>query len=80
MKKKILLLSFLLLYLFNLRAQELPHIVENKNGVKQLIVKGEPFIVMGGELNNSSASFFVFCPCWHTHGYEDRNDMLYVTS
>jgi beta-galactosidase GanA len=37
-----------------LRAAELPHI-KIENGTGQLIVKGQPFLILGGELGNSSA-------------------------
>ncbi|HEX4002976.1 MAG TPA: DUF5597 domain-containing protein [Candidatus Acidoferrales bacterium] len=36
------------------RAAEAPHI-EMKNGTAQLIVNGQPFLILGGELGNSSA-------------------------
>ena len=35
-------------------AEDLPHI-KTQNGVGQLIVHGEPFLILGGELGNSSA-------------------------
>ncbi|MDR0873582.1 MAG: DUF5597 domain-containing protein [Prevotellaceae bacterium] len=57
MKKSIItLLSVCSFGITSLFAQELPRIVENENGIKQLIVGGKPFIFMGGELNNSSSS------------------------
>lgn len=37
-----------------LRAQEIPHL-DRSNGTTQLIVGGRPFLVLGGELGNSSA-------------------------
>ena len=37
-----------------LRAAELPHI-RMENGTGQLIVNGQPFLILGGELGNSSA-------------------------
>lgn len=36
-------------------AQELPHLQKNKNAT-QLIVDGKPYIILGGELHNSSSS------------------------
>jgi hypothetical protein len=39
---------------FALHAAELPHI-KMENGTGQLIVKGQPFLILGGELGNSSA-------------------------
>jgi len=44
-------LSLLSVQLF---AAELPHI-KIENGVGQLIVNGQPFLILGGELGNSSA-------------------------
>jgi len=38
----------------NLNAAELPHI-KAENGTRQLIVNGQPFLILGGELGNSSA-------------------------
>ena len=38
----------------NLRARETPHI-QMQNGTGQLIVDGRPFLILGGELGNSSA-------------------------
>ena len=38
----------------SLRAAELPH-VRLQNGASQLIVNGQPFLVLGGELGNSSS-------------------------
>jgi beta-galactosidase GanA len=39
---------------FALHAAELPHI-KMENGTGQLIVNGQPFLILGGELGNSSA-------------------------
>jgi beta-galactosidase GanA len=50
-----LLLSIgVLLFILTLRAAELPHI-KIENGTGQLIVNGQPFLILGGELSNSSA-------------------------
>ena len=35
---------------------DIPKLVKNKNGVSQLILNGEPFVMLAGELMNSSAS------------------------
>ena len=57
MKKIILLFSlFAVFFSIKIYSQELPRIVENERGVKQLIVNGKPFIFLGGELHNSTAS------------------------
>ncbi|MDR0866709.1 MAG: beta-galactosidase, partial [Candidatus Symbiothrix sp.] len=47
-----------LIFVFSvgMNAQELPRITENARGVQQLIVDGQPFIFLSGELHNSSAS------------------------
>ena len=44
----------IVLFSFALHAAELPHI-RQENGTGQLIVKGRPFLILGGELGNSSA-------------------------
>ena len=41
-------------FMLRLRAAELPHIKMEK-GTGQLIVNGQPFLILGGELGNSSA-------------------------
>lgn len=41
--------------ILTLHAAELPHI-KVENGAGQLIVNGEPFLILGGELGNSSAA------------------------
>ena len=43
----------IVLFSFALHAAELPHI-RQENGTGQLIVKGRPFLILGGELGNSS--------------------------
>lgn len=55
--RHIILASLLTLAATGLQAQNatLPHL-ELRGGTSQLIVKGEPFLVLGGELRNSSAS------------------------
>lgn len=44
----------LAVFIPNLRAAEPPHI-KMENGTGQLIVNGQPFLILGGELGNSSA-------------------------
>ncbi len=44
----------LLILIAQLFAAELPH-VKIENGVGQLIVNGQPVLILGGELGNSSA-------------------------
>ena len=47
-------LGFLLVSMYAVSAQDLPT-VRIQNGASQLIVRGKPFLVLGGELGNSSA-------------------------
>lgn len=47
-------LAFVCLHIGYLCAAELPHI-RMDNGTGQLIVNGQPFLILGGELSNSSA-------------------------
>ncbi|GHT45935.1 beta-galactosidase [Bacteroidia bacterium] len=54
--KKTILFLFTVVFSVGMNAQELPRIVENARGVKQLIVDGQPFIFLSGELHNSTAS------------------------
>jgi hypothetical protein len=58
MKKTLYILSFLSLLLIatNLTANNLPKLIKNKQNVSQLIVNGEPYVMLAGELMNSSAS------------------------
>ncbi|MBC8052756.1 MAG: DUF5597 domain-containing protein [Sphingobacteriaceae bacterium] len=61
--KKLTLLS-LALILSNANAQEIPHL-EKRGNTTQLIVDGKPFLVLGGELHNSSSSDLSYLnPLW----------------
>src|SRR4030042_594215 len=53
--KSILAASFILFASLSNAQHNLPH-VKRENSTTQLIVDGKPFIVLGGELGNSSAS------------------------
>ncbi|MFN8254319.1 MAG: DUF5597 domain-containing protein [Bacteroidales bacterium] len=63
-------LVFLLIALFSgviLFSQDKPHLpfFKEKNGIKQLILNNEPFIMLSGELHNSSASNAAYMePIW----------------
>lgn len=46
--------AFFCLAIFGLYAVDLPHI-KMENGAGELIVNGQPFLILGGELGNSSA-------------------------
>ena len=48
------MVSRLFITISTLHAIELPH-VKMENGASQLIVNGQPFLILGGELGNSSA-------------------------
>ena len=50
----LIVLHFVGIANLKLRARETPH-VQMRNGVGQLIVDGRPFLILGGELGNSSA-------------------------
>jgi hypothetical protein len=48
-------------------AQDIPKLVRNNNGAVHLLVKGKPFIMLGGELMNSSGSTVEdMAPRWKT--------------
>lgn len=50
-----MMICFLVLEAASLcQAEDLPHI-QVQNGVGQLMVHGQPFLILGGELGNSSA-------------------------
>jgi len=64
LKKKILFLVFLCLSCSLYAQQNLPRI-EEYNGIKQLIVNGKPYIMLAGELHNSSSSSLEYMkPVW----------------
>lgn len=57
MKKVIsIFLSCLLSASFSLMAHDLPKLVTNEYGVKQLLLDNQPYVMLAGELMNSSAS------------------------
>jgi len=47
-------LCLILTGLCRIQAADLPHF-RAENGVEQLVVQGKPFLILGGELGNSSA-------------------------
>ena len=47
---------FLLVFTLALLNAQIPHLSKNEYGASQMIVKGKPFLMLGGELYNSSAS------------------------
>ena len=44
----------------NYKNKKLPYIDQNENGVPVLYVDGAPFLMIGGELHNSSASSLTY--------------------
>ena len=55
MKKSIFAIGLIYSCLLPIAAQERPKLVKNGNHV-QLLVENKPFLILGGELGNSSAS------------------------
>jgi len=61
-------------------AQSIPHL-ERRGAVTQLIVGGEPFIMLGGELHNSSASSLEYMePIWPRLASMNLNTVLVTVS
>ncbi|MDN3669501.1 DUF5597 domain-containing protein [Echinicola jeungdonensis] len=61
-------------------AQELPHLQNNKHAT-QLMVDGEPYIILGGELHNSSTSNMEYMsPKWKKLKDMNLNTLLAVVS
>ena len=62
---------------FNMEASlDIPHLVDTK-GSKQLIVKGKPFLMRGGELQNSSlTSPEYMAPVWQKMADTNINTLL----
>ena len=57
MKRRLYFIFLCLLTInFHLSARELPKLVKNKNGVTQFILDEKPYVMLAGELMNSSAS------------------------
>ncbi len=55
---------FIFLYPLSSKAQEAPHLQKNGSAV-QLMVDGKPYIILGGELHNSSSSNLEYLePAW----------------
>lgn len=53
--KTLVLFFALFTIIFSVEAQ-IPHLKKNKHGATQIIVDGKPFLMIGGETNNSSGS------------------------
>lgn len=56
MKKTIFLITSLFLLINLLSAQEIPHLKRNDKGIAQLIVNDKPYLMLAGELMNSSST------------------------
>src|SRR5690242_11464164 len=62
--RKLLLLAALPLTLLSAQESSLPHL-EKRGTTTQLIVEGKPYLILGGELLNSSSSSLEFMkPIW----------------
>jgi beta-galactosidase GanA len=58
------------------QAAECPHL-QKQNGTTQLIVKGRPFLLLGGELNNSTSSSVAYMePIWKRMSDSHLNTLL----
>src|SRR6185312_9087929 len=69
-------LFVLLLYHSKLYSQSIPHL-QKKGSTKELIVDGKPFLVLGGELGNSTASSLEYmCPFWAKFKTMNLNTIL----
>lgn len=63
--KKILLCLFILSSFHTIFSQNLISYLTKKSNTTQLIVDGKPFIILGGELGNSTATFMQnMKPAW----------------
>jgi hypothetical protein len=75
--KKLLILFFL--YFYNLATAQntvSPHL-EKRGGATQLIIKGKPFLVLGGELHNSSTSGAGYMrPIWSQMKKKNLNTVI----
>lgn len=72
--------SFLLLFLASAagfaQSSSVPHLNSN-GGVTQLVVNGKPFLVLGGELHNSSTSGFSYMrPIWAQMSKKNLNTVI----
>jgi len=79
MNLKAFVLGSLFLATASLQAQQtiLPHLETNKQGQTQLIVDGEPFIMIGGELHNSSTgSAHYMAPIWKRMADQHLNTVI----
>lgn len=69
-------LFVLLLYNSKLYSQSIPHL-QKKGSTKELIVDGKPFLVLGGELGNSTASSLEYMrPFWTKFKAMNLNTIL----
>ncbi len=65
MKNKIQLFSFLIISFVYIQAQPTLPRIEEYNGINQLIIKKSPYIMLSGELHNSSSSCLEYMqPIW----------------
>src|SRR5471030_227633 len=83
MNKKLLTVYFSLLVFeccLHAQANKLPHL-EKRGNATQLIVNGQPFLVLAGELHNSSSSNMAYMkPIWKNLSTAHLNTVLAVVS
>jgi Glycosyl hydrolases family 35 len=76
--KRLYLFSILLIAATSLFAQKtaIPHL-EKKGNTTQLIVEGKPFLILGGELHNSSTSGADYMrPIWEQMKRKNLNTVI----
>ncbi|MEP6675460.1 MAG: DUF5597 domain-containing protein [Ferruginibacter sp.] len=80
-KKKMSFLSLLIVASFsNAQQVKQPHL-EKRNNATQLIVNGKPFLILGGELRNSSSSSLGYMePLWQPLQQQHLNTVLAAVS
>lgn len=81
-KKNLLFAGLFLCFMgsINSFAQEIPHL-EKKGNATQLIVDGKPFLILGGELHNSSSSNLEYLkPAWEQLKAMNLNTVLTALS
>lgn len=77
MKKLFLLLLLIALTHFVTIAADIPKLIRTSNGSVNLILNGKPFLILGGELMNSSASTLEnMAPKWKTIKQLNVNTVL----
>src|SRR3982751_607396 len=74
--KKLSFLFFLFASCYVLAQSSLPHL-EKRDHITQLIVNEKPFLILGGELHNSSTSGFAYMqPIWEQMKRKNLNTVI----